>query len=1303
MGAIVGVVPLVAPAQDTVPFRRFTTHDGLPHESITALAQTADGRLWIGTQTGLSVYDGRRFGTSPLPDSLRGAGVLDVQPMPDGSAWVTLRSWHGAVQVRHRRVVRTERLPNGAKVDRLLTRADTLLATTEQAVWTLPPDAHSFQRHPLPYDVKPSSMLAAHPTSGVGIRDAAQAPDGTLWVLDGRFGPGRFRRDGSVDFVGLSTRADSLWTSLAVAPDGRLLLTRRGAHSLLAYAPDTRGTEVLMDDLRGANYVSRAGHTAYVTAASGLQRIDLRTDDRSSTLGPSLGLPDTPPTSVLKDRSGTLWVGTRDGLLHLHAPAVRHVTSVSGKKITYANRFKTGRAGELWVQTYGSGLVRLRPSRRRATPDGRAEWGQGVRSADGRLHALSNGNWYRSRPDTGWEYVGPTGGAVRGAVDESGTAYFWHDDGVYEHAPGAPAAPRPLLRWPPNARAAYQLARSPDGRLLVRARDALLELRPDATGPVQVDTLAHLPHFADVGGRHMAATAQGDVWIVSPNGDNRGLLHVNIDADSSRPHLHLPGESVYNVSASGDSLVLASARSGLFLLDPHRDTLRRHLTRNDGLLSTYARGAALHGDSLYVSHSGGLTVLPRTTALRSPSVPAATITEVQVNHAPRPVRDSLSLPAGGRTLDVRYAAPHLRNPQRITFEYRLLPGTPTWHTTDRPSRQFAALDRGAHRFEVRARLGDRTGPPATFSVVIAPRYYETWWFWGLCIVGLIGIGGLAYRGRVAHLRRRQAALEQAVSERTRALRDEKQKTEAQAERLAELDAAKNRFFANLSHEFRTPLTLIIEPLRSLMGTLEDESPARAERLRPVLRNARRLERLIGQLLDLSRLTAGQMDLQRQPVDLVAAARELHEAFVPLAERHELTLAFRAEVDTLPASVDPDKLEKILSNLLSNALKFTEPGGTVWLAVSRSESPPPQAHLVVKDTGVGIPEADLQRIFDRFAQVDGSTTRPQEGTGIGLALTRDLVELHSGTIGVESEPGAGSAFTVRLPLGDLSAHESVEGATAGSAPSPPPANGPTPAGDGAAPADAPTLLVVDDNPDVRTFLRRALDDRFRIETAATGTDALEQMRAGPPDAVVSDVMMPEMDGFELCEAVKSDDDLRTIPVLLLTARAEVADTVDGLACGADDYLTKPFDVRELAQRIDRLLAVRETLRGEYAQTVQVDAVDLPVDGGEAAFVKKVLSAIHAAIDDPELTVDRLADTVALSRRQLTRRLRDAVDESPAALIRRLRLERAAEALDDEDPPRIADLAYAVGFRTPSHFSRTFKKHFGCPPSRYPDDA
>lgn len=1275
------------------------------------MAQTPDGRLWVGTQAGLAVYDGHEFHTISLPDSLGQSRISNVVAMPDGSVWAVPQSGLGLVQVRGNRVVRVEHVPANEKVSHLFAKGDTLVAASLEAVWILPSTASQFRKHPLPYEVAPPENLAAHPNRGTGISGTELGPDGALWILDGRFGPGRFPLDGSVDFLFRSLSADTLWTSFETYEDGRVLLTRRGAHRLWAYDPADESSQVLLTDLKGSNSVLREGPTAYVTDSRGFRRLSLRTNTELQPLDAASGVPDKRPTAVLEDRAGTVWIGTHSGLLHLHAPGVRRLQSVAGTRVSNANLFMTAAGGELWAQTYGSGLLQLRPSRQAAAPDGYELWGQGVRSVDGRAHAHTEGGWYRYDPrgSSSWQRVDPKAGAVRGYVDSSEIGDFWHNDGLYRHNPAAPDAPRALYRWPSEDRAAYQVTRSTDGRLLVRARDWLLELHPERAGPVQVDTIAHLPGFEEVGGRYMAAARTGDVWIVGPDQGQRGLLHLNIEDDRPRPHVHLSGESVFNVSLSGDSLVLGTARSGLFLLNAQTGTQRRHLTRGDGLLNTNTRDAALVGDSLYVSHSTGFTVMPRELSLQRPSAPAATITGLTVNREPRPVRTPLSLKASERTLEVGYAAPSLRNPQRVAYEYRLLSRDTTWRATSRPTLQIASLNPGQHRLEVRARIGPSTGPPAHLELTVPPFFYETWWFWGLCALGLGGLGALGYRGRVKHLERRKETLEQTVAERTRDLRAEKEKTETQAERLAELDEAKNRFFANLSHEFRTPLTLITEPLRGLLRDADSLPVPLRERLRPMLRNAERLERLIGRLLALSKSTAGQLELQRRPVDLVALARKSCEAFVPLAERHDVDLQFRSDVDTLPASADPDKLNKILSNLLSNAIKFTEAGGAVWLTVTRAPGAKQGARLVVKDTGEGIPEADLRRIFDRFEHVDGSTTRSQEGTGIGLALTRELVELHEGTIGVESEPGKGSAFTVRLPLGDPPGGEAEEiAAVSGDGEVDRATDGPSvpesaSASEPDATEEAPTLLVVDDNADVCSFLRRELGDSYAVETAATGTEALDRICESAPDVVVSDVMMPEMDGFELCEAIKTNEDLHTIPVLLLTARAEADDAVEGLEHGADDYVTKPFDVRELEQRIERLLETRTTLRSVHEQIVHVEEADLEVTDDQAAFVESVLSAIHDSIDDPELTVDRLAEAVALSRRQLTRRLRDATGESPAAFIRRIRLEQAADRLTDTDAPRIGDVAYAVGFRTGSHFSKAFKKHFGCPPSEYPDDS
>ena len=1301
-------------AADTIPFQRFTTADGLPHDFVTALAQSADGRLWVGTRVGVSVYDGMRIHAVALPDSLRRGSVAALQPMPDGSMWIAFDQ-RGLVRVRNGRVLETAL--SGVKTVDLLAHDGTLWVAAADAVWRRRAEDARFQKRSLGYSIRPPAMLEAHPEAGTGPYDIARGPHGEIWVLDGRRGPGRLRRDGTLAFLGPSTHPDSLWISMATDAPGRLLLTRRHHNTLVALAPDTGTQDVLARQLPGANYVFREGAHAYVTTVHGFRRLPPTPNGTALSFGPAQGLPDVIPTTIHDAPHGGLWIGTLNGLLHVPRPDARHVTTLDGVVLRNVNRFMTGAAGDLWAHSYGTGLLQLRPVRTQVTPNEHRGWGQGVHSADGSAHALTTDHWYRHAPGRGWTRVRPTPGAVRGEVDVSGVGFFWHDDGLYRWPPDPDRPPKRLVAWPPEQRGQHHVTRTPSGALLVRAREMLLRVDPNASSETRLDTLAQFPEFAEARGRYMEATNRGDVWMAS---GTHGLIHLNprIGTDA---HRHLPGEPLTNVTPLGDSLVLASARSGLFVVDAATGATQTHLTRVDGLLNTDVNDAIVYGDSLYVSHSNGLTVLPAE-AVQLPAVPHATITGVTVDQRARTVSDTLRLAPDARSLQVTYAAPHLRNPDRVRFEYRLLPGDSTWQSTDQPSLRLASLAPGSYRFEVRARMAARLGSPAVLRFAVAPSLYETTWVRLLGVLFLLALVALGYRWRVRALQRRKADLQRRVQQQTKALRAEKQTTEAQARRLAALDEAKNRFFANLSHEFRTPLTLLLGPLRDLLNR-DDLAPTDRTALDTMQRSAERLQRLIHQLLDLSKLTAGRMDLNRQPVDVVAFARRMHEAFVPLAERQHVDLRFRAAVELLPAALDPTHLETILSNLLSNAVKFTPHDGTVWLTAGQEDPPDGDTvRLVVKDTGPGISEADLQRIFDRFEQVDGSTTRPHEGTGIGLSLTRELVRLHGGTIGVESEVGHGSAFTVRLPRaapgddpperGHLDPEPALEPrATNGVAHDAPTADDSTDVADdrsplpgSAAPSpDAPVVLIAEDNADVRAYLRRHLSDTYRVRDAENGADALAMIQETPPDLLVCDVMMPKMDGLALCEAIKSDAALRTLPVLMLTAKATPDDTVAGLDCGADDYVTKPFDIRELKQRVARLLNVRATLKATYQGTLHVESVDLDVDDADAAFLQAVLHALDDHLSDADFSVDHLAQSVALSRRQLTRRFRDVTGETPAAFIRGYRLDRAAEHLADGHAGTIAELAYSVGFGSASYFSTAFKKRFGCPPSHYPENG
>ena len=562
------------------------------------------------------------------------------------------------------------------------------------------------------------------------------------------------------------------------------------------------------------------------------------------------------------------------------------------------------------------------------------------------------------------------------------------------------------------------------------------------------------------------------------------------------------------------------------------------------------------------------------------------------------------------------------------------------------------------------------------------------------------IGTLAggFNRMTASLREHTENLEGLVAERT-------------AE-LARLDAEKSRLFANVSHEFRTPLTLTIGPLEDLRDGLHGPLAPEARRsVALAVRNARRLLGLVNQLLDVARLDAHAVELAPRREDLGEAARRGAEAFYPLAERLGVALVVEAPGAAVPVDLDGEAFGKVVSNLLSNAFKFTPRGGEVRVEAREAGG---EAVLSVADTGPGIAPEALGRVFDRFYHAAESARAP--GTGIGLSLARELVRLHGGTIRAESGSGVGSRFVVTLPL------------ASGPAPEPtvspggcrPPGDG-GPAGHGASPwatppaaqAEAPpeaappeddvtTVLVVDDHPGIRAYVRRHLGAArggrapYRIAEARDGAEGLEHARARLPDLVVTDVMMPRVDGVELCRALKADPATDFIPVLMLTAAAGEEATLAGLGAGADDYVTKPFNVRELAARVDNLIDGRRALRDRLAAAPLAEPpVPAGLDADGAAFVRSVHEAVEAGLSDEDFGVDALAETVGVSRSVLYRRFR-SLGETPNAFLRNARLARARGLLR-QGAGGVGEIAYAVGFKSVAHFSRSFREAYGVPPS------
>ena len=538
-----------------------------------------------------------------------------------------------------------------------------------------------------------------------------------------------------------------------------------------------------------------------------------------------------------------------------------------------------------------------------------------------------------------------------------------------------------------------------------------------------------------------------------------------------------------------------------------------------------------------------------------------------------------------------------------------------------------------------------------------------------------------------------------------------------SEKLQELDQLKSQFFANISHEFRTPLTLIMGPLERVLSRSKDKNDNKD--LSIAKKYARNLQYLINNLLSISKLESGKMMLHAYELDIVQLIRTYIQSFESLAKQKNIELKFTSEKKEIKAFIDRGKFEQILNNLLSNAFKFTSENGKIEVSVANTATE--SVRIIISDTGHGIATEHISHIFDRFYQVEQDDSY-YEGTGIGLALTKELVNLHHGDISVESKPEIGTTFIVVLPLGKehlnqeeivdtdepakmvklVESFEHVEQFTETCIHE-------TPSDDAAEKEDSkPLILVVEDNDDLRSYILSYLTPDYWITQAVDGKMGLDKAIEQVPDLVISDVMMPKMDGFQLSQNLKTDERTSHIPIILLTARASIESRIEGLETGADDFITKPFDPLELLTRIKNLIQQRKTLQERFMKNVQKIGIDQlmtfdtpDLTSMDQSFIQKVTEYIIQDISNFDFNVEMLGAKMALSRRQLQRKLIGITGQPPSMFIRSVRLNRAAELLRNKTG-NVTEIAYDVGFSNLSWFAKSFKEQFGVLPSEYPPE-
>lgn len=812
---------------------------------------------------------------------------------------------------------------------------------------------------------------------------------------------------------------------------------------------------------------------------------------------------------------------------------------------------------------------------------------------------------------------------------------------------------------------------------------------------------------------------EGTIWIGTQNGLNKydrshnRFLPVKPD---------IPGFSpVINGLVAYKDQLWMSTNNGIVQYIPRTGTVRQYSTHhglqsNEFILSSYYQSP--EGEIFFGGINGFNSFFP--TDIHSQVItPPVYITDLKIFNQSVPIHETINgrviltkslsetakikLRHSDKSFTLEFTAPDAPAPSAILYACRMEGFDREWVQYDHTRRYatYTNLDPGTYTFQVKASNDpDVWGAEATLLVIeIQPPIWATWWARLGYVLLACGIATLLLRFAFIRIREKNE------------LRIERLKVKQQEE----LSQAKMQFFTNISHEFRTPLTLIIGPLESMLTSETDDEKKQTQQM--MLRNAERLLRLINQILELRKAEQGKMKLRVQPIALIPFVSHTLGAFSEWATRKHIALTYTWESDKITVWYDPDMLDKCLYNILSNAFKYTPEGGKIQVEIQQTGEGP--VFLRVTDSGIGMNDDAVKRVFERFYQADN--TLATSGTGIGMHLTHSIVELHGGRISVESSEGKGTSFCVTILPGcthfsaeDLSAEDfsqqphipeknNEEDPKEAKPILLPDAHTETSADISPAPAAsaAPpplTLLLVEDDEDMRRYIRQELEATYHIIEAANGQTGLIKARKFMPDLVVTDVMMPEMSGTELCRSLKKDAETCHIPVILLTAQGDMAHRIEGLETGADSYIPKPFNTRHLKIRIEKLIELRRSMKERFSKSLNMEAQEVTLTSTDERLLQKVIDYIRTNLESPELSVEAMSKELGMSRTHLHRKLKALTGQSPVEFIKVIRMKQAAYLLST-GKLTVSEVGYKVGYSTPSYFSSSFNAYFGMSPTTY----
>ncbi len=1137
-------------------------------------------------------------------------------------------------------------------------------------------------------------------------------PEGDLWI---------FAQDEALGVYHVHPATGTLQHYTATGPEPRL-----STNLVRAITPDDRGRVWIGTDHGGINILDKKNHT--------VQTIVNREDDPKSLRQNSVN-------ALYKDDQGILWIGTyKRGISYYHENLLRFPryghTGAGPGALPYSdvNRFIEDDLGNLWIGTNGGGLIYFNRATGTYTT---------YKNIPGNPRSLSSNvivSLWIDHQKTLW--IGTYLGGLNSFDGKSFTRYTHH--------PADPSSLAAASVWEifEDSRQRLWIGTLNGGLDLLDTRtntfahyktsdpqaihsDYIAAITEDREGNIWIGTSLGIDVLSRARGRFLhyeneknnpgslsnnnvydiREDAAGRIWIGTAGGLNRydkksKTFRAFTVADG------LPHNAVLTILEDDQGHLWMSTPNGLSQLEIRQPPggkvtyAFRNYGEAEGLQAKqFNENAALktrRGELVFGGASGFNIFTPGQLG-RNTIPPQVVLTDFQLfNKSIHPDESvdgkillsaaitesqAIVLPPDKNVFSIEFAALNFFHPENNTYLYKLEGFDNDWLPADSRSRRvtFTNLDPGEYTFRVKAANNDGVWNEqgARLKITVLPPFWKT--RTALLLYFLFVIAALLVTRKLIQQREKMKFM----------IEQERQ----EAARMHELDMMKIKFFTNVSHEFRTPLTLILTPLEKILRQATE--PGQQQQFLVIQRNARRLLSLVNQLLDFRKLEVQEVKFNPSEGDIVAFIRDTVYSFSDLSEKKDIRLDFHTDVTALETIFDQDKLEKILFNLLSNAFKFTPEHGAVTVTVSLQAGEGAGQHIIIRvqDTGIGIPADKQERIFERFFQHELPKSMVNQGSGIGLAITREFVKIHGGTITVQSDSGQGSTFTVTLPLHEVKpiaegvVDQEIEDVTEDAIRQPTGV-----AEDGEAAGKKPLLLLVEDNEDFRFYLKDNLKLEYQVLEARNGRDGWKKVQEQLPDLVVSDIMMPEMNGIELCRHIKTDQRVSHIPVILLTARAAEEQKLEGFRTGADDYITKPFNFEILASRIRNLIARREKFHQAFPRQLDVRASELQITPLDEKFIQNAIKCVEDNIASPEFSVEDLSRALGISRAHFYKKILALTGKSPLEFIRTIRLQQAAQLLE-KSQLTVAEVAYRVGFNNPKYFARYFKEQYDVLPSAY----